>query len=407
MAKILVLHDPIHSPLFAPRMRLLCNYLMKKGWDVTLCALYGEKLRFDHDYRIELIRFHKYHRGTTKYEIDWAWKFLLTILFNYKERFFSRKVEKLFANEQFDMVCCSTSTDFTLKTAYNFAKRRNIPLHVDLRDIIEQRGKDECFLHRSPKFFRRIVRRQIISRRNAIIRKVQSITTVSPWHVDFLSKINKHVELIYNGFDRELFFPQDVVNEHFKLVYAGELFPIGYQDPTLLFEAIHHLKKAGKIDNRWFGADFYVSEKAQKTLLSMAAKYHVAEFCHFDRYVAPKKIPEILHNSSIGLIFANKCREDGPQGIMTTKFFEYLGVEKPVICVRSDESLLAETIDELNAGISVTDSHQIEEYILEKVDEWRKNGFTRQPVNQEKRQLFTRQRQAEQFIEIFERLMQK
>ncbi len=84
---------------------------------------------------------------------------------------------------------------------------------------------------------------------------------------------------------------------------------------------------------------------------------------------------------------------------MTTKFFEALGVEKPVLCVRSDEECLANVINQTNAGLAATNVEEIQTFICEKYHEWQKNGFTRQAViNKEQ---FSREKQAQQFEQLF------
>ena len=85
--------------------------------------------------------------------------------------------------------------------------------------------------------------------------------------------------------------------------------------------------------------------------------------------------------------------------------FEALGVEKPVLCVRSDEECLAQVIRETNAGIAATTAEEVKAFILDKYSEWQQNGFTRQAVNQAQKQLFTRQYQAGQFEALLTSLM--
>ena len=79
---------------------------------------------------------------------------------------------------------------------------------------------------------------------------------------------------------------------------------------------------------------------------------------------------------------------------MGTKFYEALGCEKPVLCVRSDEECLAHVIDLTNAGLAGTDAQQVAEFILSKYREWQQNGITRQQVRN--KAPFTRQFQSEQ-----------
>ena len=90
--------------------------------------------------------------------------------------------------------------------------------------------------------------------------------------------------------------------------------------------------------------------------------------------------------------------------MMTTKFYEALGCEKPVLCVPSDESVLAATIRDTNAGIATDNKEEIKQFILEKYREWKANGCTHQAV-QHKEQ-FSREYQARQFEELFLQCLQ-
>ena len=84
---------------------------------------------------------------------------------------------------------------------------------------------------------------------------------------------------------------------------------------------------------------------------------------------------------------------------MTTKFFEALGVEKPVLCVRSDESCLAQVINETECGLAATSVEEVKDFILYHYNQWQQNGYTR--INVKNKELFTRQNQALLFEEIF------
>jgi hypothetical protein len=107
-----------------------------------------------------------------------------------------------------------------------------------------------------------------------------------------------------------------------------------------------------------------------------------------------------MHSSSILLVLTTLSTPSGTHGIMGTKFFENIGVEKPVLCVRSDEECLAQVISETHAGLAATEVEQVKAFVMEKYQEWKKNGFTRQTARN--KEMFTRQRQAEQFKEVFE-----
>jgi hypothetical protein len=115
--------------------------------------------------------------------------------------------------------------------------------------------------------------------------------------------------------------------------------------------------------------------------------------------VSIKEIPSLLQRSSAILVLTNKSTKNGPKGIMTTKFFEAVGVEKPVLCVPSDEGCLAQVIAKTNAGVAAKSVEDVKAFITEKYNEWQKNGFTRQNVIN--KEYFCRENQANQFIEVF------
>jgi len=137
----------------------------------------------------------------------------------------------------------------------------------------------------------------------------------------------------------------------------------------------------------------------RKCLEHYATEWKLTNYLYYHDYVSPQEIPALLHEASVVLVFSNKTVPGGPNGIMTTKFYEALGVEKPVLCVRSDEAHLAQLIHETNAGVSATTVDEVEEFIRTKYDEWKSKGYTHQNVNVEEKNKYSRQQQAIQFIE--------
>ena len=119
-------------------------------------------------------------------------------------------------------------------------------------------------------------------------------------------------------------------------------------------------------------------------------------------YVESSTIPKVLNQSSVLLLLTNKADTQGPKGIMTTKLFESLAVEKPILCVRSDESYLAETIQELNAGLAATNADEVYDFLLHYYKEWKEKGYTTVDIRRDKLARLSRAEQARQFARIFE-----
>ena len=146
---------------------------------------------------------------------------------------------------------------------------------------------------------------------------------------------------------------------------------------------------------------WYVDKESRRDVESLAQKYGLIKYMETHDIISSDKMPEVLNHSSIVLVLSNKATEDGPHGIMTTKFYEALGCEKPILCVRSDEDCLAETIGKTNAGLAATNVEEVKSFILNIYQMWKDKKFTHQEINRTEKEKFTRQVQAEQFGQLF------
>jgi glycosyltransferase involved in cell wall biosynthesis len=295
-----------------------------------------------------------------------------------------------------------------LVAAKNLSLKNGIPLITDLRDIIEQYTGNEfidskisniSFLN---DFIATQFKKKLLRLRNETLNKSDYVTTVSEWHVEILQQYNDHVRLIYNGFDSDLFYPKKIISNQFKITYTGKIISLLMRDPSLLFSAVAELSKNGIIDSDLFRIQFYTDERSKEMILSSANKYGITDFIDFFDYVTVDKIPDILNDSSVLLLLTNESSNDGPKGVMTTKFFEYLAVEKPILCVKNDGALLEKAIRNTKAGISARTQEEVIEFLIEKYNEWKSNGYTHIESDKEKIRQYSRDFQAKQFISVFE-----
>lgn len=405
MKRILILCDAFGPPSYTPRIRFLCQYLADNGWDVTLCTEKFSPLTFPHSYLIDEIPF--YHHDSILGSIEWAIKSMLSLMGDYKNKYFSKKVRQKYKHQHFDLIVCSTFHTFPLRAAYELAQEKNIPWAADLRDISEQAPGNQYHAHQSPLLspIANWFKVCNIIRRNKLIQKAHLLSTVSPWHVEFLKTYNPTTHLIYNGFDDTVFYPQTIKQNKFIFSYTGKLYEESMQNPELFFAALRDLSEIGILNPDHCMVQWYTSSASQETIKRWAKTYQVEHFMDYIDYVNPKQINTILNQSSIVLVFSNRTRPEGPHGIMTTKFFEALGAERPVLCVRSDESCLAAAINNTNAGIAATTLQEVKSFISDKYTEWTLNGYTRQEVIKEQKNYFSRQSQAKQFEELFKNLI--
>lgn len=404
--RILILCDAFTPPAFVPRVRMLATNLQNMGWQVSVATEAMPNVNFSTtDFELIQIPYYTSDRG-------WKWliKWLADQLFNCKEKHFHYQVKQTIGNYNYDIVLCSSFNLFPLHTAVRLAQESDVPLVADLRDIAEQWGKTSYSYHSlSPKWLGTIVNRlykwRTIKRRNRLLKKVSAITTISTWHQAFLKQINQDTHLIYNGFDNKQFVPKDIPTSKFIISYTGRIYNLQFRNPELLFKALSSLINKGLIVQSDIVLQFHIEKTAEEHLYDLVSRYKLQSILNVEGFISQDDTIKLLQQSSICLILTNKTTEQGPFGIMTTKFFEALGVEKPVLCVRSDESVLEEAIKNTNAGIAARTAEEVEQFILDKYHEWQEHGFTHQQVRN--KELFTRQYQAEQFAALFDSLIKK
>ena len=400
--RILLLMDAPTAPLFAPRMRYLISNLVKRGWQFVVIS---EKMP-DTDFHFEDCRhlLFPYYKDRSVRCNRLLW--IADKLFNLKEHRFLRFIKKQIQPSEVDCILCSSFHTFPLPTAARLAAQWHLPLIADLRDIAEQWGDTPYMQHpiRTPfasvnKCLHHVYTRLSIRHRNKALETASSIITVSPWHQKVLQHLHPSVHLIYNGYDEHAFIPENIPSDTFHITYTGKIYDVQLRNPLLLFQALEAMSKQGVLPEH-LRVDFYCEEGIHAKLSELAKRYHIEDRIHIDGFVSNRQILQLLHVSSICLILTNKASENGPHGIMTTKFFEALGVEKPVLCVPSDEACLADVIRQTNAGIAATTVEQIQAFIQDKYAEWQTNGFTRQAVCMDEKQRFSRKYQAKQFEQI-------
>jgi hypothetical protein len=411
--KILILCDHF-PPAFGPRMGYLCKYLKQKGVKVAVVTEYIKDDTFaflQGDTDVVRVSFYKSENPAGNF-LEWIMIFLLDIFFGYKNRRIYREARRKTCTNNFDLILCSTYRLFPLPAACRIAKKMHLPLVVDLRDVIEQFTGNEFIGHTLPRMggmeniVAKIFKKISLTRRNRILRQAAHVTTVSTWHTKLLAQYNPHVSLIYNGFDADVFYPEVVKREQFYITYTGRLVSILLRNPALLFEAVKQLADEKIIDTERFRLRWFTDEKSRRILQQEAAKYYpVANLMEYHEYVFATKIPAILNESSIVLLLTNKSGEKGPKGIMTTKFFEALAVERPVLCVRGDEDCLEEAICRTRSGLSAHNVQETKQFIEEHYRRWIACGWTSVDVDRVEIEKFSRRKQAEQFIYIFEQIL--
>lgn len=411
---VLILCDAF-PPAFNPRMGYLCKYLPELGWNPIVITEYTPQNIYQNLSENINITYINYFWSKNKFfrKLKYIYVFIADLIFNYKNHVIRKKAEEQVKKQKISIILSSTFRVYPTAAAYQLSNKYNIPFIMDLRDIFEQSANNELISKKITNYkwinniVANIITKKLTLQRNKILKKANIATTVSTWHAETLSVYNPNVKLIYNGYDPELFYPEKIKNDKFIITYTGRLHSKELRNPTLLFDAVNQLFSEKKIDLENFGIHFYLMDQVSKEIiLSLAQKHSITNHITCFDTIPSTEVPLVLNKSSILLLLANNATgEKSPKGIMGTKIFEYLAVEKPILCVRNDEACLQETINNANAGLAASTVDETAKFILDKYGEWEKKKFTHQQINHDYIQNFSRKKQAKQFEELFEYLL--
>ncbi len=392
---ILILCDAFGPPAFVPRVTSLARELQELGWKVQVMSeLMPHCTYYTENFPLELMTYYADNKGR------YAYQWIADKMWQAKEKTFTQFVEKRTNVAQYDVILCSTFNLFPLLTAARLAKKYHKPLLVDLRDIAEQADASHYFQHKMPNWLSKLYIKNNIRLRNQVLRQATAVATVSPWHVAKLRHIQPNTHLIYNGFDTKEFQPKDQPTDKFTIAYTGKLYDFQLPGLKLFAESLRAFLCAKDVRETDVQIHFYVPQQWHDKVRHMCDCPQLQTLS----FVPRTKLIQVLHQSSVLLVLTDKTTEQGPHGMMTTKFFEALGVEKPVLCTRSDEDCLAAAIQQTNAGIAATNAVEAADFLFKKYNEWKNKGFTHQAVK--KTDVFSRQKQAMQFDNLLRSIIQ-
>lgn len=407
MLRILIVTDAF-SPDFSPRISFFSKNLSLAGHCVDILTENVEIPFYAIDTgstQVFSTNYYKTAQTSWARKFEWAVKSLLNLCFDYKSHWFYQQWCKQTQGKTYDIVLCSASNYFPLKNAYKLAKRLQVPWIADVRDLSEQFTHLEYQAHHIPllsaifDFSQRI-------RRNRYLRKANAVVSVSPWHIEFLKKYNQQVSLIYNGYDSNMFYCSNIHTNTFDIIYTGKWLQTAMQDPTPFCQALEMLLKSGQLPIHKVRILWYLSQGKNAMQQFLKAYPLCTSISHFCQRVNYNQVPNLLHQASVVLILSNHIQKKGPHGIITTKFFEALGVQKPIINVVSDRAYLYDIIQQTFAGLSTDQANEVASFLIEKYHEWLQNGYTHQSVNPETIKHYDRAYQCLQLKDLMQQTIE-
>ena len=236
--KILILCD-MFPPAFGPRMGYLCKYMKRAGWEPVVVTERIDDNTFSFLKGETSVTYVNFFRSKRKilHKLEWICVFILDFFFHYKDKKMAKVASRLLEKGTYAGILCSSYRAFPLPAARYVAEKHHLPLVIDLRDIIEQYASNEYIAHNFHTFswldkkITAAFRHKLLRDRNNALRKADMVTTISPWHVKKLKAYNPNTELVYNGYDPELFYPEQHRTAQFVITYTGRLISLATRDP--------------------------------------------------------------------------------------------------------------------------------------------------------------------------------
>lgn len=232
---------------------------------------------------------------------------------------------------------------------------------------------------------------------NHVVRKADIVTVISEGLKERLCKqlhdpdSRNKVHVLYNGFDPEDMheLPEPAGIDHQLVIsYTGAL--IENRDATLLFQGIAELIAEGQVKANDFRFEYAGVAVCFRRLVQDAGQYGLENILVDRGYVPHIKALELQKNSDALLLLTwNTIKETG---IMTGKFLEYIGVNRPILALITGDnkaSEVARIIDDLQLGkcIFYMDGDlaklELKNFLMEQLNQKRRSGYV--PVEHDPR----------------------
>lgn len=283
---------------------------------------------------------------------------------------FLNLLKKNIKNKKYDYIFCSYPNITNLIAGYYFSKRFNVDLIVDMRDLWVQ---DLSFFNKN--ILRRFLERNI---ENKILKHAKKILTVSQFNAKQLINIyGEKVSIVYNGFDDGKFKnllveeQQERIGGKFRLVYAGSFYE-GERKVDCLFQALNKLKLDGVINKNNFVFEVYGNK--ENYIADLIEQYQVNDIVEQKGLLGQKALFDEIYTAHLLLVVTRNQKIS--QGEMTTKFFEYIALGNPILCLSKINFEIVKVVEGIESAsyIDLDDINEIEKFLKITVENYYKLG---------------------------------
>jgi len=227
------------------------------------------------------------------------------------------------------------------------------------------------------------------------VQSAQIITSVSPYYVQKIATfVDKPGETILNGFevnDKHVVTPS---TDQFVITYNGSLYPTQPIEPIL--DAIHKLIKEGftEIELRFPGLAFNTEQFERVKKATQAFSNHV----FITKRIPKKEVLAIQRKSDLLVMISHS----NTKGIPSSKLYEYVGLQKPILLYPNDQDIIEETLLDTGLGIICTTETDIYDQLKSLIESKRNGNSTKTLAAPDKINFYSRKIQTKKLAGLLD-----
>ncbi len=231
----------------------------------------------------------------------------------------------------------------------------------------------------------------------SVLSEADSVITVSEDCAKGLKEIGKRpVEVITNGFIFPDFDPRSKqLTEKFTITHFGSM--AESRNPNILWKALSELVQENSAFAKALKIELFGN--VDNSVLESIQTHGLTPFFDGVQTVKHHESIELQQTRSLLLLVANNS--PNVKGILTGKFFEYLGAKRPILGMGATDSDLANVMKETNSGILIdfTDTEGMKKTLLTYFEQWQKGELYVELKNLKN---YSSQNIAQQIVKLLE-----
>jgi len=309
-----------------------------------------------------------------------------------------RVLPDLVRDRRIDAAWATYRPDADFYLASHCERRWGLPWVADFRDVPGQFGTPKGLRHR-------LLLRRMIGAHKRTVKNATALTAISEGLADILrGRHGKDVHVIPNGFDPDnMAEGEGHGSDTFTLTYTGCMYPTRSPEPIL--EAIARLIDRDEMAEEDVRVHFYTdydpaAGHGDKYFLPQLLKaYRYPRIAEAHAFLAKDACDRVCRASTVLLMPGEPGR-----GILTSKLFEYMAAQRPVLAGPGCSEELTRVLEETGAGVFCPTVEETAARLLRWYREWKQGGTVAYGGRREALLKYSRRDQAGQLADVLDRM---